>query len=429
MSPQVKAMSWLFFGGRWAVLGLAAAGWTWLIGAQSHPDPTLGLIRPRELSVRPIRVLLASRVLGVQVRGNESWRICGSEGAVLEIVPANEWRMFVSASAAADLPADSAIVLADDVHLIPSSQGTLELAFLRGGAWDDPLEYPGETHLQPANVEGLSVINHVDMERYVACVTALESWPTFVTEALRGQAIVARSFALNQMIRRGGQSWDVGSSQGSQVYRGVQRTEIGRRAAAATRYTAGLVCAWNDGAGERIIPTYYSAACGGVTQNAAIFGPADDIAPLSGRVECDYCRIAPGESYRWGPVNLPLGTVWQRLAARFPIMHQVWPLTDVKVIERAATGHVTRLRVTSASGVTHELPGENFRLAVGGGTIKSVQFDVRVAEGQVIFENGRGYGHGLGLCQWGMQGQALVGKSASDILRHYYPGAHIVRAY
>ena len=363
------------------------------------------------------------------MRCAEPLELRGTQESILERVPAGEWRTLVSPSAAADLPPRSVVVVNDTVMVSPTNNAAVEVALLRDGEWDDPQEYPGDLRLVSADGEWLSVINHVELERYVACVTALESWPTFVTEALRGQAIVARSFALNQMTRRGSQSWDVGSSQGSQVYRGVQRTEIGRRAAAATQYTAGLVCAWNDGTAERIIPTYYSAACGGLSQSAAIFGPADDIVPLSGGVECDYCRMAPGDSYRWGPITLPLGVVWQRLAGRFPIMHQVWPLVNVEVAQRASTGHALRMRLTSAGGATHELSGENFRLALGGSTIKSVRFDVHVSDGQVIFANGQGYGHALGLCQWGMQGQALAGKSAGDILRHYYRGVRIVRAY
>jgi len=52
-----------------------------------------------------------------------------------------------------------------------------------------------------------------------------------------------------------------------------------------------------------------------------------------------------------------------------------------------------------------------------------------VKDGEMIFENGKGYGHGLGLCQWGTQGQAQAGKQAAEILRFYYPDAKLTRAY
>ena len=72
---------------------------------------------------------------------------------------------------------------------------------------------------------------------------------------------------------------------------------------------------------------------------------------------------------------------------------------------------------------------ERFRLAVGSMVVKSTDFGVRVIDGQVVFEHGRGFGHGLGLCQWGMQGQALAGKRAGEIVRFYYPGSRLTRVY
>lgn len=422
-------MTWLFLGGRWTALGIAALGWTWLLKVQVPPDPTMEMIELSAPVVRPIRILLGSRIQCVQIRSKALMHVRDADAQVLKSIPGGEWQTFSSPAASSQVPPESVLVVSETTTLAPTDHAAVEVLLMRDGEWDEPLEFPGTIVLSPGDDGALNVINHVDLEPYVACVAAVEAWPTFATEALRGQAIIARTFALSQMLRRNGQLWDVGSSQGSQVYRGVQRREIGRRAAAAASYTAGLVCVWNDGSGERLIPTYYSAACGGTSQSAAIFGPADNIAPLSGGVWCDYCRIAPGNAYRWGPVSLPLGTVWEKLSARFPEMHQVWPLAGVEVVDRAATGHARRVRLISASGAMHEMGGENFRLALGGATVKSTNMEVRVLEGNVVFENGRGYGHGLGLCQWGMQGQALAGKSAGDILRYYYPGTQVVRAY
>lgn len=410
-------------------LGAAVLGWLWMMGAPSRLDPTLGLITPDVLSVRPIRVLLESRAEGVRVHSGVEVEVRDGAGTVLEIIPAGTPRVLTRGGAAGAAAAQAAVFLEEAVTLTPLNFGTMDVETLRDGSWSEALEYPGELALTPQEGGGFSIINRVDVERYVACVTSLEAWPTFATEALRGQAIVARTYALDQMLRRGSAGWDVSASAGSQVYRGVQRREIGRRASAATGYTAGVVCVWDNGSGPRLFPTYYSAACGGRTQSGSVFGAGDDIPPLKGGVACDYCRIAPGEAYRWGPVKLPLNTVWERLAARYPILHQVWPATNVEVVERADTGHVRRVRITAGHGAAHELGGENFRLALGAGLIRSTHFSVRVEQQDVHFEDGRGYGHGIGLCQWGMQGQALAGKAAESILRFYYPGSGIARVY
>ena len=85
--------------------------------------------------------------------------------------------------------------------------------------------------------------------------------------------------------------------------------------------------------------------------------------------------------------------------------------------------------MTGSGGESVDVLGERFRLALGGALIKSTDCTIRISDGAVIFENGRGFGHGLGLCQWGAQGRALNGWSAGRILRHYYPEAKLTRVY
>jgi stage II sporulation protein D len=87
------------------------------------------------------------------------------------------------------------------------------------------------------------------------------------------------------------------------------------------------------------------------------------------------------------------------------------------------------LRITGSSGQEHDILAERFRLAIGSRIVRSTDCDIRVLKDEVVFENGRGFGHGLGLCQWGAQGQALEGKRAGEILRFYYPGSRLTRVY
>jgi len=73
---------------------------------------------------------------------------------------------------------------------------------------------------------------------------------------------------------------------------------------------------------------------------------------------------------------------------------------------------------------TTTLPATKFRMAVGSTIIKSTNFTVRVANGTAFF-NGTGYGHGVGLCQWGARQRALDGFSYTEILSYYYPGTRL----
>jgi len=88
-----------------------------------------------------------------------------------------------------------------------------------------------------------------------------------------------------------------------------------------------------------------------------------------------------------------------------------------------------RLRIVGLGGAHHDMSAEQFRLAIGANLIRSTDCRIRVEGAEVVFEEGRGFGHGLGLCQWGAQGQALQGKSAAEILRYYYPGSKLTRAF
>ncbi|MBU0717460.1 MAG: SpoIID/LytB domain-containing protein [Planctomycetes bacterium] len=289
--------------------------------------------------------------------------------------------------------------------------------------------YSGNLHVSTAHDGRINVTNLVDVETYVTGVVAEEVWPTFADEALRVQAIAARTYVLCQMERRASDPYDVSATQSSQVYRGIRHDLVGRRALEATRYTRGLVGTWHDGQTDRLFPTYYSAACGGVSQSAAIFGKTDDIPPLAGGVKCDYCRIAPGQSYRWGPVRLQPEEAFARLLARYPDLESLRWIDDITVTDRTASGRPMWLRLHGAEGQTHDILAERFRLALGGHTIRSTDCDITVTRSHWIFENGKGFGHGLGLCQWGTQGQALAGRSAAQILRYYYPGSKITRVY
>jgi stage II sporulation protein D len=75
------------------------------------------------------------------------------------------------------------------------------------------------------------------------------------------------------------------------------------------------------------------------------------------------------------------------------------------------------------------MDAERWRIALGAHVVRSTAFDVRVRGGELSLDDGRGFGHGMGLCQWGAEGLARRGWRAGRILRLYYPGIHFVRAY
>ena len=334
-------------------------------------------------------------------------------------------------------PAGRSNILLDD-RTFPAGQvtirplgdaGAIRLSEFKSTGWSLPREYPGEISISITEDGSLEAINLVGVERYVACVVAEETLPGFEEEALRAQAIAARTYVLDQAMRRKRARYDVSATEASQVYRGLRSDNAAVLAAAATKYSRGIVCTAVREGEPRLFTAYYHAVCGGVTQSADIFGDIDPQGPLRGGVRCNHCEIAPSETYRWGPVTLHRKEVLRRLVARYPKYASLRTIRNIVIVEKAAGGRARTIRIVGSAGKHEELLAERFRLAIGSRKVPSAHCDIRLNGATVIFENGRGFGHGLGMCQWGSQGQALKGKTAAEILRFYYPGATLTRAY
>lgn len=307
--------------------------------------------------------------------------------------------------------------------------GAIEFGAHDGTAWSLSHHYPGELRISIEATGRIEVINVVGIEPYVAAVVAAEAWPGFDEEAIRAQAIVARSYVLDQATRRAHRGHDVSATEASQVYRGLRRDEAAIQAAEATAYTRGLVCTTGEADGHRVVTTYYHAVCGGITQSGEIFGEVDAAGPLRGGVTCAHCAIAPAETYRWGPIMLDRREVLRRLRDRYAELEPIRRITDVRITERAAGGRAKMIRITGTDGRHEDFLAERFRLAIGARELPSTHVEVRLAGRTVIFEHGRGFGHGIGLCQWGAEGLARTGRTAAEILRFYYPGVRLTRAY
>jgi stage II sporulation protein D len=402
----------------------------WL-GASPTPSTAVSSKTNLELipRVRPVRVLIASDVPQLRLDSEAPVRVL-----LADRQPLHRFASF-SQALVEPLP-DGTLEIAGRsypagaVFLQPEMSGTLRLSTQTPSGWSAPLEYEGLLRISVNRAGRLDAVNEIELERYVASVAANEVWPTFHDESYRAQTIISRTYALYQMMRRPNADADLTATQGSQVYRGVRRDETGQRARAAAEYTRGIALTYRDDSGaDQLFCTYYSAACGGSSQPAAGLGPESDVPPLRGDVICDYCRIAPGETYRWGPVTLRAEDFLSRLSARYPGMASLAPLADIEVVERSPRGRPVRWRLWGSEGKSVEILAERLRLALDGAVVRSTDCRIRLADGTVVFEDGKGFGHGLGLCQWGMEGQARTGRSAGEILLYYYPGAVLTKVY
>jgi stage II sporulation protein D len=303
-------------------------------------------------------------------------------------------------------------------------------------------QYRGKLKLI-VNPDGSSfdAINIVPLEPYLAGVVGAEMYDYWEPEALKAQAIAARTYCL-YIKRRFGQKrhWDLSATQANQVYAGVKNESAQVWDAVNITHGQVLVCTQSGGTQE-IFPAYYSSICGGHTENSEhVFG--DSFEPLRG-VDCPYCKdVARLDLFFWPMAQFDQSDVTARLVQRYPELKSLGEIIDIKPAEQSDYGTYARLtlvKLFGSTGKSHLLRAENLRLAIDptGRKLKSticliVKWDGGFPQGGVpkwAFLAGRGWGHGVGMCQHGAEGLARQGKTARAILQHYYPGSKITRFY
>ena len=259
----------------------------------------------------------------------------------------------------------------------------------------------------------LLVINHLDLEDYLQGVLSKEApfyWPA---EALRAVAISARTYALFQRLSKSSDTdYDVTSDVLSQVYGG--KTAERRTTSLAVRDTRGLILTYQG----KLFPTFYHSTCGGTAEDVSVMGRFD-VPPLKGGRRCSFCAESP--FYRWQRRLTAADIAW---AVKQQGKGSIWPATGLEIVSLSPTGRAAQVRIRGATTLT--LTGYEFRQLFGFASLRSTAFSVTPQDGAFVLE-GRGWGHGVGLCQWGAAGLAQRGLSAREVLAFYYPGAEIVR--
>ena len=256
----------------------------------------------------------------------------------------------------------------------------------------------------------LEVINYIALDDYLYGVLYHEVSHRWPMEALKAQAIAARTFALYQAKQNKLQPYDLRNDVYSQVYGG--RTSEKWSTTKAVDLTRGEILTYN---GE-ILPAYYHATCGGYTEDAANLWNID-LPPLKG-VPCNFCTQSP--HYKWTK-EIPLWVLHNQLQDKG---YKIGKIAEVQVLSKNKSGRVDKLEIKDNAGVSIVLTGKEFRQLLGPDELRSTKFDLSVKWGSLVMD-GYGWGHGVGMCQWGAFGMSREGKLAEEILKYYYPGAEI----
>ena len=263
----------------------------------------------------------------------------------------------------------------------------------------------GDLEIRRGN-RGLIAVNILPLEDYLAAVLGSEMPPTFPDEALKAQAVAARTYAVKKKMESAGKPYHLGATVLHQVYGGASRETDRTRAAVAA--TAGEVLIYE----MEPIEAYFHSACGGKTEDGgdALGRPL----PYLRSVECS-CQSTQAEDWS---LTVSSAECQQVFGGR---------VRSVQVADRTPTGRARRVILTFGRG-QRSYEATDLRRRVGYERLKSLSFDASAEDG-ALHMSGKGNGHGAGMCQWGARAYAEQGWTYAKILDHYYPGAELRKMY
>jgi len=253
----------------------------------------------------------------------------------------------------------------------------------------------------------LMVVNEISLEEYLKGVLPREVNPNWPLDALKAQAVASRTYAIFHIIKSKNNPWALSSDVRGQVYRGSNvNHELSDAAVDSTR---GQILTYQNA----VFPAFFHATCGGATtsiQNVWNY----KIHPSMQSVSCPFCKGTI--HYKWDAKYTPI-EIETRLAK------EGYKVPGVKMIvadQIDESGRAGIFRVTGKNG-TVIVPSNIFRMAMDPFRFKSTHLRTLERVGQHFVFRGTGWGHGVGLCQYGAKNQGKIPRHYKEILSHYYP--------
>lgn len=424
-----------------ASLVLAAA----LLGGCAAPSQVRPVEEPTEpppsanawQTARPLRIGLVVGAKQAEVSGSKEWelRVQGGKRIAQE---ASGKRLRVARDGAGTIgvfregepePVGT-FGVGDTLVLEPSSGGYSGWS----GNW-----YRGTFRIYASNPDGITVVNEVDRESYLRSVLPNEigTPPQTDFEAVKAQAVAARSYTLAYLGRRADLGFDLYASVEDQVYAGLTRENPqSDRALEATRGEV-LLC---EGVPIRAL---YSSACGGRTANVEDVWPWSwtpylrSVRDAEGPGAKPYCALSASFRWReeWDATAFLTMLAQFGLSANGGVAAIKGDLLDVRVASRSRSGRVQDMVITTTAG-DWALHGDRIRWGLRrpgtSAILRSSFFKIGLLRGENgraarVVATGAGNGHGIGLCQWGAMGMARAGIGYREILSHYYKATRLTR--
>lgn len=266
------------------------------------------------------------------------------------------------------------------------------------------------TIISKLTLEGITVINNVDLEDYLLSVVPSEMPHTWHKEALKAQTVAARTYAIGYLGRRSNKGYDLESSVEDQVYLGIESEK--ESTSQAVKNTKGEILLGKNG--KPIIALFHSSA-GGYTDSIENIWDNRNIKPSAHiQPRPDYDDNSPyfswNRKYTIGKLNETLSKL------------MIGEIQDIIALKRSPSKRITKVKVIGSTGEKN-INGDDFRRLL---KLPSSKFNFTITDQEIVFA-GRGHGHGLGLSQWGAKELAENGFSYKEILAHYYTGTTLTK--
>lgn len=258
----------------------------------------------------------------------------------------------------------------------------------------------------------LTVTNVLDVEDYVKGVVPYEMSPSWPLEALKAQAISARTYAISRKNYHGKYGFDTCTGTDCQVYNGVNGMNTNTNTAVDS--TKGMYVSYQ---GKLCTTLYHSADGGGTEDNLNVNGY--EYAYLKGVIDPYEASATENPNKSWS-VTFTGEELRQKISSSG--LSTIVALTP----KYSATGNVIELTFTDVNGRTHTVYRDKCRTTLGSGNTKSIHYTVQKTSDGKFYIKGSGWGHNVGMSQWGAYAMAKYhGKTAAEILTFYYTGVTV----
>lgn len=263
--------------------------------------------------------------------------------------------------------------------------------------------YRGKVELH--NVLGkIYIINILNIEEYLYSVVPSEMPSSWNIEALKAQSVASRTYSYYHLLKNKSKNiYDLDATVNFQVYKGIASETPSSIEAVSS--TSGIIMMYNY---EPII-AYFHSTSGGKTSDDKDVWPGEDL-PYLESVECTYSENSP--HYEWS-AEITINEIRDALAKKYKRIGSIQKISFKKHNDR-----VVEVNVNHSYG-TIKLTGNGFRLLFLPQRLKSTYFTAK-KEKNTLLISGRGWGHGVGMCQWGAKGRSEKGMKYEDILSYYY---------